>query len=298
MEREALEAYRLAGRIAARALAYGATLIKPGALIREVLDKIESFIIKEGGEIAFPAQVSLNHVAAHDCPAEDDERAFTTEDLVKLDVGAHVNGYVGDNALTINLDEENEEKERLVEAARAARDAAIAIIKEGVTLDEIGRVIKEEITKRGFAPITNLSGHGLGQYELHAPPNIPNYPTGEQKTLRAGTVVAIEPFATTGEGAIYTSTNPTIFALTSTRKPRSPLARQLLTRLEEYRGLPFTTRWLTREFGKGRARLGLLQLKGWLREYPPLPEKSGGLVSQSEHTILVEEDGCTILTRA
>jgi methionyl aminopeptidase len=298
MDKLILAKYAQAGRVAAQALSYGESLIKEGAVIRDVLDNVEEFIRAHGADPAFPAQISLNSVAAHWCPTQDDDAVFKASDIVKLDVGAHVNGYVGDTALTVNLDVNNKEKELLVEASRAARDAAIWLVKAGVTPHELGAAIEREITSRGFQPIRNLSGHGLGQYQIHTSPTIPNYPNNDKRPLVAGQVVAIEPFATTGKGLIYSGSNPTVFALGADRPVRSQEARAALAIIKRSNGLPFTTRWLSQELGIAKAKLALLELKraGVLQEYPPLPEEAGGLVSQSEHTVLIEEDGCRILT--
>lgn len=297
-DEETLRKYVKAGRIAAQALNHGSRLIKESAVIRDVLDDVEAFIVKKGALPAFPAQVSLNEVAAHFCPAEDDDTAFKPTDLVKLDVGAHVDGYVGDNAVTVNLDKANEEKQRLVEASKAARDAAIALVKAGVTPHEIGRAIEREIVSRGFQPIRNLSGHGVGQYQVHTSPSIPNYGSNDLRPLLADHVVAIEPFATTGRGMIKSGGTCTLFSLAAVRQARSPQAREALTYLKQYNGLPFTTRWLSREMGIGKTRLALAQLKqaGMLHEYSPLPEESDGLVTQSEHTVLVLDSKARILT--
>jgi methionyl aminopeptidase len=297
LDSDTLAQYVKAGRIAAKALNHGARLIKEGAIIRDVLDKVEEYIAKQGAAPAFPAQISLNAVAAHSCPAQEDETIFSHTDLVKLDVGVHVSGYIGDTALTVNLDKENAEKELLVEASRAARDAAIKLVKAGVTPHELGAAIEHEIMTRGFKPVRNLSGHGLGQYQIHTVPSIPNFASSERHALATGQVIAIEPFATTGKGLIYSSSGPTVFALKQLKPVRSPAAREVLEKIKEYNGLPFTERWLTRAFG-AKAKLGLLELRrvGILQEYPPLPEESKGLVSQSEHTLLVREDSCRILT--
>ena len=297
MNKEILEKYVQAGTLAAQALEYGASLIAPGAKIVDVLDKVEAFIQEKGGDMAFPAQISINEIAAHSCPTEEDDTRFTNKDVVKLDVGVHIDGYIGDNAVTVNLDKDDEQKELLVEASKAGRDAAIKLVKAGITPDELGKAIEHEITKRGCQPIRNLSGHGVEKFIVHTRPSIPNYSNGDNRPLAAGMVIAIEPFATTGKGKIYNSSNPTLFSLTAPKPVRSPIARQVLDTIKEYNGLPFTTRWLTKAHGS-RARLGLgeLQRVGALHAYPPLPEEAKGLISQSEHTVLVEEDGCRILT--
>ena len=128
-----IEDWKAAGQIARQALDYGVSLIKPGVKAVDVLDKIEEKIHELGGEIAFPAQLSCNHIAAHWC-ADPNDPLILTDQLICLDVGAHVNGCIGDNAATVDLSGKNE---KLVEASKAALDNAIKIIKqiEGRTTD-------------------------------------------------------------------------------------------------------------------------------------------------------------------
>ncbi len=293
---ESIEHYEKAGKVARQALDYGASLIKPGASMREVLDKVEQFIHKQGCETAFPAQSCVNEVAAHYCPTEQDDYVYQEGDLVKLDVGVHSNGYVGDNAVTVSL---NSEYEELSNATKEALDNVTKMLKPGVTLNEIGQTVQDTLHAKGFQPIRNLSGHGLARFTLHSKPSVPNYPTGETFALEEGMVIAIEPFGTTGEGLIYNAPNPTIFSQVDLKPVRSPHARQVLEFITKYQGLPFTTRWLTKELG-GRAILGIAELKraGILTSYAPLPEKSGGIVSQWENTFLIIKDGCEVLTKA
>ncbi len=293
---EIIEKYRRAGRIAAQALLYGKERITPGARVVDILDAVEDFIRSQGAGIAFPAQISINEVAAHFCPTGD--VVLQEGDVVKLDVGVHVDGYVGDNALTVSLGDD-EERQRLVAASQAARDAAIRLVKAGVTPHELGAAIEEEITRRGFQPVRNLSGHGLDQYAIHTAPSIPNFPNNDRTPLQAGQVIAIEPFATTGVGRITQRGENTLYAVPKL-KPLRSAAQDVIQHIKSYRGLPFTTRWLTRKFSEAKVRLALFSLKraGLLHEYPPLPEVSGGLVSQSEHTMLVTPDGVEVLTQA
>jgi methionyl aminopeptidase len=110
-----------------------------------------------------------------------------------------VNGFIGDNACTIDLSGNNAE---LTKASEDALAAAIAAIKEGITLGEIGQAIEGAITKRGFSPVRNLGGHGLDKYEIHTPPSIPNIANNDPIRLEKGQIVAIEPFATSGAGVV------------------------------------------------------------------------------------------------
>ena len=290
MDKETFEAYVKAGRIAAQAREYGKSLIKVGASLLEVSEAIEKKITELGGEFAFPPQISINDIAAHYCAGVDDPTVFKQGDVVKLDIGVHVNGFVGDTALTVVLS--NDEKLNLLaEASREALSAALKVIKPGVTLSDIGKTIHAEITKRGFSPIRNLSGHGLDQFIIHDKPSIPNFDTGSEEELEQDQVIAIEPFASTGAGIIYESSNPTIFSLKATKPVRSPMAREVLKDLEKYNGLPFALRWIVKKHGQGKVSFALRELKKLeiLQEYPPLPDKAHGLVSQAEHTLIVRE---------
>lgn len=285
MEKEILDDYIKAGKIAAQALNYGKKLIQVDASMLEVCDKIEEKIIELGGQMAFPAQISLNNIAAHFCPAEDDKVIFKEGDIAKLDVGVHINGYIGDTALTVDLGD----NKKLVKASEDALTNALKIIKEGVSLSEIGKTIQDSITKQGYSPIKNLSGHGLSQWEIHDKPNIPNFDTHDTTRLGKGLVIAIEPFATNGAGTIFESSNPTLFSLVQNKSVRSMFAREVLKDIEGFNGLPFTTRWLSRKFGVGKTKLALRELlqAGIIHEHVPLPEKANGLVSQAEHTVII-----------
>ena len=244
--------------------------------------------------MAFPAQISCDAVAAHYCAAPDDETVFDKQ-LASLDVGVHVNGCIGDTAVTVDLSEKNE---KLVEASKNALNAAIRIIKPEITLAEIGKAIHSEITSMGFAPVVNLSGHGLEKYDIHTKPSIPNYDSGDKTGLVKNQIIAIEPFATTGKGRIEETTDAEIFALVNKKPVRNPFARDILREIDKYNALPFTTRWFTRKFPLFKVNNGLRELlqQNIIKHYPPLVEVAKGLVSQAEHTVLVTDDGCEVLT--
>ncbi|KYK26831.1 hypothetical protein AYK26_04565 [Euryarchaeota archaeon SM23-78] len=290
MDKEIFDSYIKAGKIAAQALEHGKNLIKIGASLLKVTEAVEKKIIELGGDFAFPPQISLNDIAAHYCAGPDDKTVFKEGDVVKLDVGVHINGFVGDTAVTVVLSKD-EKLKLLEEASRAALNSALKIIKPGVTLSEIGRAIHAEITKRGFSPIRNLSGHGLDQFVIHDKPSVPNFDTGSEEELVKDQVIAIEPFASTGAGIIYESSNPTIFSIKGKKPVRSPMTRDVLKDLEQYNELPFALRWIVKKHGEGKTRFALRELKNIdiLKEYPPLPDKAHGLVSQAEHTVIVRD---------
>jgi len=287
MDPEIQQKYIQAGRIAAEARDYGASLIVVGANLREVCDAIEDFVHSKNAKLAFPAQISLNDIAAHYCPTFDDVTVFRKGDIAKLDVGVHVDGCIGDTAVTVDLGDH----EDLVKASREALHAALALVQPGATLGSLGRAIQQEIQKYQLAPIKNLSGHGLGLFEIHSAPSIPNFDTKDATKLKEGTVIAIEPFATNGYGAIFESSNAEIFSQIASKPIRSPFAREILRDIQDYENLPFAKRWLVKKHGLGKTNFALKELlqAGILNPHPPLPEKNHGLVSQAEHTIIVLE---------
>ncbi|MBS3108053.1 type II methionyl aminopeptidase [Candidatus Woesearchaeota archaeon] len=288
-----MDDYDKAGRIAAEARDYGASLIKVGVSLLEVTERVEERILKLGGKFAFPPQISRNEIAAHYCAFTDDPIIFDEGDIVKLDVGVHVNGYIGDTAITVDLDKNI----NLLRASEHALRNALKIIRPGVTLGEIGKEIEQTIQEEGFEPIRNLSGHGLGLYQIHAPPSVPNYDNKSTKILKEGQVVAIEPFATTGKGMICEGKPSGIFRWVGKKAVRHPKAREVLKYIEsEFKTLPFTKRWIMKKYSMGEFYLRLLEKEGIIQEYAQLPEISNGLVSQAEHTIRVEEKA-KILTK-
>ncbi len=287
MDAEEFKKWQKAGRVAAEALEYGRSLIKSGAVIREVCDKIDQKIIDLGAKPAWPTQVGLNAVAAHFTPDPDDTRAFKDE-VVCLDVGAHVDGFVGDNACSVDLSGKYSE---LIAAAQDALRDAIKLVKTGVKIGDIGKAIQAAIISHGAVPVRNLSGHGISQWVIHDSPSIPNYASGEEETLNEG-IIAIEPFASTGAGMVVEAERANLFSVVQPRQVRSPYARDVLKFImEEYNTLPFTTRWLTKKFGVGKANLALRELlqANVLHSYPPLVDAGKGMVSVFEKTLYIGE---------
>ncbi|MBT4539729.1 type II methionyl aminopeptidase [Candidatus Woesearchaeota archaeon] len=288
INQDIIEKHIQAGKIAATCLQYGKSLIKPGAKIKDILDSVENKISEMGGKLAFPAQISLNSVAAHACAELSDETVLKDE-VIKLDVGVHIDGYIADNALTVDL---SGKYSSLIEANKKALDEALKLVKPGVSLSEIGKKIHEVITEAGFSPVRNLSGHGLGHYKIHTSPSIPNFDNGNQNVLQEGMVIAIEPFASTGAGVVQEAGYSTVFTLVKDISVRDPITRKMLLQIKKYKGLPFAKRWLEREFGSAKTNFALRQLvnSGCLEQHPPLVDKEQGIVSQAEHSVIVLDE--------
>lgn len=296
LSHEAFESHVKAGEITAQVQALARQRAKPGVKLLELAQEIESKISESGGEIAFPANLSVNNEAAHYTPSFDDEKIIGEKDLLKIDIGVHIEGYICDAAFTIDFSGENG---KLVEAVNAALSAAVSAAKPGVNVRELGKAIQHEISSRGLKPVSNLCGHAVKQYHLHAGTSIPNIEAGNY-VLREGDTFAIEPFATNGYGEIMEGEDTEIFMLTKQgANARMPASRQVIAKIEEfYAELPFAKRWLhpalpsLSPLSINFAFRELVNL-GVLETYPVLIEKARGLVSQAETTIIVTKDGCT-----
>jgi methionyl aminopeptidase len=291
MKEDILEKYLRAGEILSKVRGEAKDKIKIGVSLLEIAEFVEKRSIELGADgSAFPCNISRNDEAAHATPKAADETVFG-EDIVKLDIGVHVDGYIADSAITVDLTGKHRD---LVKASEDALYAAIDSVKSGVTTAEVGAVIEDTIIGHGFKPIINLTGHGVARYIAHTHPSIPNRRIDHGYTLQTGEVIAIEPFATDGIGKIADGSWSEIFSVIGKKPVRLPAARELLKEIEPYRMLPFAKRWLKTE----KLDFALMQLAkaGIITSYPVLKEVSGGLVSQAEHTLVVTEDGCKVTT--
>ncbi|MBN2067770.1 MAG: type II methionyl aminopeptidase, partial [Candidatus Diapherotrites archaeon] len=228
MDKEQAENYIKAGKILQKTVEKAKKSIKPGQKLLEIALNIEKNIqgIGEGaGKLAFPVNLSINENAAHFTPSSQEEAVLKASDVMKVDVGVHVDGFIADGAFTLNPDNSHA---RMVEAAEKALENALAIAKEGTQLGEIGSVIEKTIGEKGFNPVQNLTGHGLMQFEQHASPSIPNIARKDERALEEGHAYAIEPFATDGKGFVREGQQSEIFSLDEPRPVRNEHARNIL----------------------------------------------------------------------
>jgi len=287
---EDLDRWRRAARIAAEARELGISLVVPGAERRFVAEAIEDFIRTEGAQPAFPANLSRNDEAAHYTPSPDDVGAFRAGDLVKVDVGAHLDGAIADTADTVEVGGTHRH-DNIVRAAREGLAAGIAAVRPGVRVNDVSRAIASAIHARGLKPIENLTGHSIERYLLHAGKSIPNVPGYSDATLNEGEVIAIEPFATNGAGSIGNGPFGNIVRFRADPGAKDP---ELARLFERFRTLPFTARWADRPDERETMR----RARRSFQTYPVFVERGGGLVAQAEHTILVGPDRAEILSLA
>ncbi|MFB6108257.1 MAG: type II methionyl aminopeptidase [Haloplanus sp.] len=291
LDDETVEKYRRAGEVLRTVLDEAAEMVEPGARQLDVAEYAEDRVNELADGCAFPVNISVDEEASHATPARDDETEFG-EEMVCLDVGVHVDGYIADAATTVDLTGTPD----LVEAAEEALDVAIDAVGPGVDTGHIGAEIEDVIRGYGYTPVLNLSGHGVEQWDAHTGPSVPNRGVERGSELEVGDVVAIEPFATDGRGKVSEGNKEEIYSLERERSVRNRQARQALEQItEEYRTLPFAARWL--DVPRSEMALRRLEQQGVLHGYPVLKEEAGRLVSQAEHTVIVTEDGCEVTTR-
>ncbi|MFC5136110.1 MULTISPECIES: type II methionyl aminopeptidase [Haloferacaceae] len=289
LDDDAVESYREAGAVLVEAMNEAREMVEPGRSQLEVAEWVEDFVREEGAGLAFPVNLSVDPEASHATPSRDDDTEFG-EEMVCLDVGVHVDGYIADAAVTVDHTGNVE----LVEAAEMALEAAVDEAGPGVEVGVVGRAIEDVIRGYGYTPVLNLSGHGVQQYDAHTEPNVPNRGVDRSVELEPGQAVAIEPFATDGRGKVGEGTDEEIYELQREKSVRDRRARQVLEEIAEFDGLPFAARWLSNE----RAGMALRRLKqaDVIKGYPVLKEADDALVSQAEHTLLVTDEGVEVIT--
>jgi methionyl aminopeptidase len=276
-----------AGKITNNVRNYAKKIITPNIGLFEAAEKIESKIKEQGAIPAFPVNLSINSIAAHYTPIKGDN-LFFENNVVKVDIGVCYKGAIGDSAFTLDF---NGGYTDLLKASKEALKNASKIIQIGTTLGEIGKTIQETINSYGFVPIKNLSGHGLDYYKIHSSPQIPNYNTNDKTQLEKGMKIAIEPFATNGIGLIKESGEPMIFSQIGNNQTRDQISRKVLKDILEFKELPFALRYFGEKYSIPRLKIALKMLKmaGNIKEYPPLVEEKKGIVSQEEHSYLIDD---------
>ncbi len=284
-----------AGKIAVQARDFAVSIAKKDMPLKELAEKIEDKIIELGGKPAFPVNLSINEVAAHDTPSHDDSRK--AHGLLKIDLGVHIDGFIADTAVSVDL-ENNETNQQLIAAAMAALESALQIVNKNASLSDMGSAIEDAIKAKEFVPIHNLSGHSIEQYDLHSGLTIPNYDTQQPKKLGDG-LFAIEPFATNGHGAIRDGKPSGIYVVKRIGAVRDSFAREVLAYIaEEHISLPFCSRWIYKKFGsRGLLALRQIETAGIIYQYPQLIEKGAGIVAQAEHTVLIQDNKVIVTTK-
>ncbi|MGD2072107.1 MAG: type II methionyl aminopeptidase [Candidatus Thorarchaeota archaeon] len=288
-----------AGRIAGRVINEIARKVKPRIKVLKICALAERKIMEYGASgLAFPCNVSINNEAAHYTSPYGDNRVFPEKGLVKIDLGAHVNGHLSDTAVTVDLDGSYD---KFIVSAKEALEAAIKIIRPNIRLGEVGSAIEKTIKRYGLRPVHQLSGHMLKPFILHAGKSVPNVGSKITAKMKLGETYAVEPFSTDGNGTIKNSRDVYIFSnVMNNRKKLDKITLRLRNiARQRFKTLPFASRWLYKlktNFDI-KAALNVLLRNGAIRGYPVLLEGKDGMVSQFEHTVFVGEKGVFVTTQ-
>lgn len=291
--------------------------IRAGMSMTEIADLIENSVrsyaaadhtLKAG--IGFPTGLSLNHVAAHYTPNTGDKLSLGKDDLMKVDIGVHVNGHICDSAFTMTLNDTG----KYDSIMKAVKDATNTGVKEAgidVRLNDIGEAIQEvmesyemELDGKTYPVkcIKNLNGHNIGDYIIHSGKTVPIVANGDMTKMEEGETFAIETFGSTGRGYVLTEGECSHYSrnqnIDGIRVP-SERAKTLLNSITSNFGtLPWCRRYLERT-GEEKYLFALNQLvrAGIVEEYPPLVDIKGSYTAQYEHTILLHPHKKEVVTR-
>ncbi|CAN6815457.1 unnamed protein product [Brassica oleracea var. botrytis] len=283
---------------------YMRSIMKPGMLMIDICETLENTVrklISENGlqaGIAFPTGCSLNNVAAHWTPNSGDKTVLQYDDVMKLDFGTHIDGYIVDSAFTVAF---NPMYDPLLAASREATYTGIKEAGVDVRLCDVGAAIQEvmesyevEINGKVYQvkSLRNLNGHSIGRYQIHADKYVPNVKGGEQTKMEEGELYAIETFGSTGKGYVRDDLECSHYMKNFDvgHVPlRLPRAKQLLATINKnFSTLAFCRRYLDR-LGETKYLMALKNLcdSGIIEPCPPLCDVKGSYISQFEHTILL-----------
>jgi methionyl aminopeptidase len=296
--KDVLQKYEKAGKIAREVREEAKVFVHEGMLLVDICERVESLIRKKGGKPAFPCNVSINEIAAHYTSPPMDRQVVPRDSIVKVDIGAHIDGYIADTAITLCF---SQEQKNLVDTAEKAVETAVKILRPGLSFSRFGSTIEGVIRGNGLKPISNLTGHQVGRYLIHAGKSLPNVSHFSISRISEGEIYAVEPFVTVADaaGRVGSGSDAYIFRFLKQKTLKNPYAKQLLDFIKEnFFTLPFAERWLHDVVSQKHFREAFseLLLSKSLMPYPVFVEASRKPVAQAEHTVLIEKDSCRVLT--
>jgi methionyl aminopeptidase len=295
---EELEKYVKSGHILANVREFVRRMPIQNRRVLDVCEEVEGKIRSLGAGPAFPCNVGINETAAHYTSPYNDPSLIPSGSLVKVDFGVELDGFITDTAITISL---NAKYDSMIVAAETALHEALTAVAPGRKLSEIGTVVEQCIHRYGFKPIRNLTGHKIDRYTIHAGKSVPNVSGMESGRFEVGEIYALEPFVTTrdAEGAVRDGDAAYIYRFVKEKGAKSKEALKLAEFVRgTYKTLPFASRWIFRDWQESGAQAAFRELvaRRCIVGYPVLVEASGNVVSQAEHTIVITDDGCRVLT--
>ena len=268
MSNDYLTDYRHGAEVHRQVRQWAQKNIKPGQTLTEIAEGIEDGVraltghqgLEEGDALiagmGFPTGLNINHIAAHYCPNAGNKTVLQQDDVMKVDIGVHVNGRIVDSAFTMAF---NPQYDNLLEAVKEATNAGVREAGIDVRMSDIGAAIQEtmesyEVTIKGqtypVKAIRNLNGHSIHRYSIHGDKSVPIVKGGDQTKMEEGETFAIETFGSTGKGIVHDDLETSHYA----RMPDVPKvhlrvdsARKLLNSIDKNFGtIPFCRRYLDR----------------------------------------------------
>ena len=272
-------------------------ILKPGAKITDIVKTIETKTIELSDKnecinsgIGFPVGISINSCAAHFHPEENDNTTIKKDDVIKIDFGTEVNGWIIDSAFTVYF---NEKHDNLVKAVKEATETGIKNAGIDVDINDWAKSIKEVMNSYAINPITNLGGHNIEKGIIHGGYFLPSSPNDNlvYKRMTEG-VYAIETFGSTIDDYVHEVGEPTIFRIkpdgNSLSLKMESTKKTLNTIKRKFKTLPFTNRYLS-DITNCKTQLDILAKNSCINSYPPLCVKNG-ITAQYEHTIFIGEN--------
>ena len=271
--------------------------VKPGVSFLELARKIESDIAKyQDASLAFPVNIQINN-EVHYSPLPYDTRVLTKDDLVKVDIGVHVNGYIADGAFTVTFDKKYQD---MVDFTEKVLKKTLTGLKPGMKISEIGRRLDEQMQGSKYKIIRNLMGHQVQQWELHSTKSVLVYEDpNSMSTMEHGEAFAIEIFITDGNGFIRSSPKAVIYAMKHTLMPvRDVKVKKLCQQIHDKRKtFPFSERYVVEHLKYSKVDFFSLKQSGNMMSYPLLVERPGSKIAQFEDVIYIDKDDVIITTK-
>ena len=220
---EDLKKYQRAGKIAKEVREEIKRTVKEGMPIIDICEKVEGLTREKGGKPAFPCNVSVNEVAAHYTSPPNDKQTIPEKSIVKVDIGVHVDGYIADTATSVCFDPEYAD---MVNTAEEALEQAVEILRPGLPITSFGSAIQKTIKTRGFKPVSNLTGHLIRRYIIHAGKSLPNVFNLSTSRIKEGEIYGVEPFVTVANaaGRVDNLKEAYIFHYSKNKSLKSPYA--------------------------------------------------------------------------
>ncbi|KIX08914.1 methionine aminopeptidase, type II [Rhinocladiella mackenziei CBS 650.93] len=318
---EFLNNYRQAAEVHRQVRQWVQHTAKPGKSLNEIAEGIEDGVrallghqgLEPGDNLkagmGFPTGLPLNNCAAHYTPNPGQkEIVLQADDVMKVDFGVHINGWIVDSAFTVAFDPVYD---NLLAAVKDATNTGIKNAGIDARMSDIGSAIQEamesyEVEMNGktlpVKAVRNITGHDIKQYRIHGGKQIPFIKNDDHTKMEEGEVFAIETFGSTGKGYLRDDTGVYGYGKDPSA-PRVPLnlasARSVLKTINEHFGtLVFCRRYLER-LGLNKYLVGLNSLvsNGILDSYAPLSDVKGSYTAQFEHTILLRPNAKEVVSR-